>query len=235
MTPYVEEFLWGLVEDSERGRYNDIRARGAWESAINALEARGVVPPDLVADLRASEIPQQAMYVVNVQHAAADQFGFSRADARNGMQVSLGLVDPEGVPLPDDRGMYDGAEEGRFVAADFTTGDDFSASWSGEVESDVRTRATAEFGEEMIADLRRSGYTHKRWITREDPRVRPEHAAVDGATIPVDDMFIVGGSPMRYPADPTAPPSLICNCRCVLIGVTYDVDDGDDDDWDDDW
>lgn len=56
----------------------------------------------------------------------------------------------------------------------------------------------------------------KQWLTRRDKRVREAHADVNGQLQFLDDPFTVGGIPMQYPGDPTAPPDLTINCRCLL-------------------
>ena len=68
-----------------------------------------------------------------------------------------------------------------------------------------------EFGE-----AKADGKTKKTWHTEQDLRVRLEHIPMDGVTIPIDDKFMVGGYPMSYPKDWSAPPYLTINCRCVL-------------------
>jgi 2'-5' RNA ligase len=57
----------------------------------------------------------------------------------------------------------------------------------------------------------------KQWQTRRDARVRDAHDAVDGQLQLIDDHFTVAGVAMLGPGDPTAPPELVCNCRCVLV------------------
>ncbi|MFF5655212.1 phage minor head protein [[Kitasatospora] papulosa] len=56
----------------------------------------------------------------------------------------------------------------------------------------------------------------KQWQTRRDTSVRDAHDAVDGQIQFLDDPFTVADVPMNYPGDPSAPPALVCNCRCVL-------------------
>lgn len=56
----------------------------------------------------------------------------------------------------------------------------------------------------------------KQWVTRRDTRVREAHADTNGQLQLLDDAFDVGGTPMQYPGDPTAPAALTVNCRCVL-------------------
>lgn len=52
--------------------------------------------------------------------------------------------------------------------------------------------------------------------SRRDDRVRDAHAAVNGQIQLLDDPFVVAGVRMSAPGDPTAPPALTVNCRCVL-------------------
>jgi 2'-5' RNA ligase len=56
----------------------------------------------------------------------------------------------------------------------------------------------------------------KQWQTRRDSRVRDAHQGVDGFVRLLDDTFEVDGVDMQHPGDPTAPPALVCNCRCIL-------------------
>ncbi|MGV2914554.1 phage minor head protein [Streptomyces alfalfae] len=56
----------------------------------------------------------------------------------------------------------------------------------------------------------------KQWRTRGDARVRHAHDEVDGQLRLLDEPFRVGGVDMMQPGDPTAPASLVVNCRCVL-------------------
>lgn len=56
----------------------------------------------------------------------------------------------------------------------------------------------------------------KQWLTRRDDKVREAHADTDGQLQLLDDAFDVGGTPMQYPGDPTAPAALTINCRCIM-------------------
>lgn len=66
-----------------------------------------------------------------------------------------------------------------------------------------------------------SGYTQKQWLTELDDKVRPTHTEVDGETIPIDDLFVVGNSFMLYPMDTTydAEAKEIINCRCTCVYI----------------
>lgn len=56
----------------------------------------------------------------------------------------------------------------------------------------------------------------KQWVTRHDAKVRTAHRDADGQLRLLGEAFDVGGTPMQYPGDPTAPAALTINCRCVL-------------------
>lgn len=57
----------------------------------------------------------------------------------------------------------------------------------------------------------RSGSTEKTW--RAGPNARPEHAAMDGETIVVYDIFSDGS---QFPADGSQPAALSCGCNCTV-------------------
>lgn len=61
------------------------------------------------------------------------------------------------------------------------------------------------------------GYTMKTWHTELDDKVRPTHQEMEGVTIPIGDLFLVGDSLMEFPKDQShgAEPQEIINCRCV--------------------
>lgn len=64
------------------------------------------------------------------------------------------------------------------------------------------------------------GYTHKRWITERDERVRAAHRELDGRVRPIGSTFVTQSGTIRYPGDITAPPHLVLNCRCSLEWLT---------------
>lgn len=67
-----------------------------------------------------------------------------------------------------------------------------------------------------LEDAKKAGYTRKKWCTELDNRVRPTHAVMEGETIPIDELFVVGDSLMEMPHDIThgADMSEVSNCRC---------------------
>lgn len=65
----------------------------------------------------------------------------------------------------------------------------------------------------------------KRWITKDDDRVRQSHRDVNEVQIAADAKFIVGGFAMDYPHDPTAPLEETINCRCTLVWNIVEKDE----------
>lgn len=54
----------------------------------------------------------------------------------------------------------------------------------------------------------------KRWVAVMDDRTRDDHAAANGQEVGIDEPFIVGGSPAKYPGDPSLPIEQRIHCRC---------------------
>lgn len=65
----------------------------------------------------------------------------------------------------------------------------------------------------------KEGKTKKEWVTEKDAKVRKTHQLVGGKKIGINEMFYVGGIPMRFPKDyeyAEAFPQETVNCRCRL-------------------
>lgn len=68
----------------------------------------------------------------------------------------------------------------------------------------------------------------KKWVSVEDARTRPEHAAVDAqGYIAIDKPFMVGGVPMMHPGDPAGGAANVINCRCAVVyrPAGFDIND----------
>ena len=58
---------------------------------------------------------------------------------------------------------------------------------------------------------------HKVWVACPDAHTRDWHMNTDGQERELDEPFIDGiGHELRYPADPSAPPETVYNCRCTM-------------------
>lgn len=80
--------------------------------------------------------------------------------------------------------------------------------------NDVNSICNNELEEKAI----KSGFKYKIWETMKDDKVRHTHIMADGQRVPIDGMFTVGMSEMRFPMDTeNGNPEEIINCRCVCI------------------
>lgn len=61
--------------------------------------------------------------------------------------------------------------------------------------------------------------TYKQWLAIHDNRTRHQHRLLDRQIQPVDKPFVVDGEEIMFPADSTAPPYLVYNCRCTMKAV----------------
>lgn len=64
-----------------------------------------------------------------------------------------------------------------------------------------------------------NGVEQMEWLATLDGRERETHAEANGQIVDLNDNFIVGGYPMEYPGDPSAPPEETVNCRCTIAPV----------------
>ncbi len=64
-----------------------------------------------------------------------------------------------------------------------------------------------------------AGYIRKRWLTMADEKVRATHREVNGVTIPIDGVFVVGDSLFDFPKSLKYNPSPdeYVNCRCGIM------------------
>ncbi len=79
---------------------------------------------------------------------------------------------------------------------------------------------TTIFNLKDYQDAKDQGMKYKTWHTQLDDRVRDSHRYMEGTTILIDDLFIVGESmsELEFPRDWShgADPNEIVNCRCYL-------------------
>lgn len=61
--------------------------------------------------------------------------------------------------------------------------------------------------------------TYKQWLAIHDNRTRHQHRLLDRQIQPVDKPFIVDDEEIMFPADSTASPFLVYNCRCTMKAV----------------
>lgn len=84
----------------------------------------------------------------------------------------------------------------------------------------VRTEATnaANFATmESATTIFPGAQLMKEWIASFDDRTRSTHSEAGASEpIPYNDAFMVGGSLMMYPGDPSGPSAEVVNCRCSI-------------------
>jgi hypothetical protein len=120
------------------------------------------------------------------------------------IEQRIAEAEAEDLPMPDivDR-----------VAADFARQRETRAETIAVTEVSAAAN-TASF---LAANQIPGATLTKTWWTMQDERVRPAHRHAHGQVADVMEPFVVGGVPMMFPHDPSAPLHLIINCRCRII------------------
>lgn len=96
--------------------------------------------------------------------------------------------------------------------------------WEIRAERIARTESTAAYNYGALNSLALEGFTHKMWNSTYDSRTRPEHAALDGQVVSLNSQFMMDGYGLMFPGDPSAPASLVVNCRCFITGEDEGVE-----------
>ncbi len=61
----------------------------------------------------------------------------------------------------------------------------------------------------------------RKWVATPDGRTRPEHAALNGVEVGIDEAFTIDGHTAMYPGG-FGIPEEDCNCRCTTVAVISD-------------
>ena len=111
--------------------------------------------------------------------------------------------------MGDTSSVPDESEKQRRQAEEFYLSDD-RARLLGEEE------ANTIFNGVDFRTAKALGYKRKEWVSMKDNRVRLTHQEVDSRVIPINELFVVGNSVMRYPRDLKYSPSpkeyILCRC-----------------------
>lgn len=84
-------------------------------------------------------------------------------------------------------------------------------------EAIAESEISAAANRAALAAARQSGAVKsKRWVSRDDSRVRQSHVIADGQTVDLDEDFIVGGFYGDHPGDPRLPGRETIRCRCEM-------------------
>lgn len=85
----------------------------------------------------------------------------------------------------------------------------------------AENEVNAYYNHQTFVDARNNGYSKKKWVAVMDRATRDSHKNMNGTVIPIDELFDVNGSLMRYPKDRlyNADAGEIVNCRCILTYI----------------
>ncbi|MBL4859399.1 MAG: hypothetical protein JKX96_00605 [Acinetobacter sp.] len=210
MDPLAASYLTtGMIEDLERlirrqGRaISDIFALRAWSGfkSMAVLETK----QDVVFDYT------QTIDRWLDAHAGvkATQIG---ATTTSIIQRALIAADREGLSIPQTANLIRRMSGGRLSVVRAATIAQTEVNAIANVGNEAAAVAT---GEELIRE----------WLSIGDIRTRPSLVSADGQRREVGEPYIVGGSKLTRPGDPTAPLREIIRCRCTQIFEPKDDDD----------
>ena len=144
------------------------------------------------------------------------------------VQAVLAQAQAEGWSIPQTEKhlgeLFEQWMQGDLSAEDFEWFEQRLPAYRREMIARTETIRAANAG---ALNLGKSwGAAFKFWIGTFDDRTRDDHIAArdtynERGKIPIDDPFIVGGSSMNAPGDPSAPVEQIVQCRCAL-GLSMD-------------
>jgi len=115
-------------------------------------------------------------------------------------ELSSGLNAGESLAQLSDRisRAFDDIEQGR-----------------AEVIADTETAAAFNYATNKAGIA--AGATRKQWQHGGSKVPRPDHLAIDGLVVPIDEAYPVGDPPLMYPHDENGSPEDVINCSCVSI------------------
>lgn len=88
----------------------------------------------------------------------------------------------------------------------------------------ARTRSMQVMSLADYSAYKQSGVVvEQSWLSARDGRVRETHREADGQVIELNEKFVVGGSSLRMPRDPSGPAEEILQCRCTTLPITINM------------
>lgn len=105
-----------------------------------------------------------------------------------------------------------------FVKTTFESIDDLWYLSSDRASFIAENESETTWNYEEYKQAIENGKTKKQWNDIRDNKERKTHREVGGTIIPIEDVFVVGNSLMRYPKDDSlgAEAKEIINCRCTI-------------------
>ena len=202
--------------DEQQVRDDSTHVAGPLLAAAAAVAA-GLVVKDLVAGV--SRPPARVLTVAAATAAEITEWvGTVMVDIAVGVVAVINDADQSGDDLSTIRGRVEDArgvlrgKVGRFAG-------DASHSLVSAAR-DTAARVVAAGGDGIDPTPPPGGppvdqYEVRRtWVSRHDTRVRHTHTIADGQEVSTEVPFLVGGTLLRFPRDPTGPLRETANCRC---------------------
>lgn len=85
----------------------------------------------------------------------------------------------------------------------------------------AETETAAAYGFASHAAAVAAGVSYKKWLHSVLPKVpRPDHLAIHGLVVPIDQPYPVGDPQLMYPHDGNGAAKDVINCRCISIPAT---------------
>lgn len=180
--------------------------------AQGVTKGRHISQAELLAIVQAIAVPYAVMTAIGMLDYAP-----TPVDTRNWQEMATELVTdvvertyPSVVREFDDvrrEDIYERSEHGPVGIE----------AWAQRIAGMIAL-SVAEGMKRSIAEA--LGFTHRKWMTRLDSRVRETHRLLEGVTRPTGEPFVTrGGARLMYPGDPTAPIEEWIRCRCSLLYI----------------
>lgn len=205
LSSQVEKALSKLVRSTTRTAQPQIGQSAGADRGLVAIDARSV-------DIAVSFVPE----------LVADQIGtLKKAVQREIVRNSLALTTPtESMARLTSVATPIGAFPTAAVRAEAIVRTEYGRVSNIAAMSAIQSLAANPYGltaEQRSYMLGADGTMYKEWIAVGDHRTRPEHAALDGTIIPVNESFMVGEFTAQFPKDPSLPAKHAVNCRCMVV------------------
>ncbi len=102
---------------------------------------------------------------------------------------------------------------------------EFNSISDGRAKTIASTETGAAYGAGRHAAMKDAGVQQKQWLTSNNANVRAAHRLMNGATVPLDEPFLVINpktgetDSILHPGDSDGAPWNVINCHCVEIAV----------------
>jgi uncharacterized protein with gpF-like domain len=191
-------------------------------------------PDELQQDLQSmlyAEMPDmlQSSADATIESLGAEPFTLPSQDVldfiSNRADLLSGLPDELYQRITDE--LSNGLQAGETMSqlADRISSE-FDAIEQGTAEVIADTESAAAFNYATDKAARNAGVQYKQWVHGGSKVPRPDHLAIDGLVVPINEPFPVGDPPLMFPHAPDGSPEDVINCSCVSIPATADQYEG---------